>query len=83
MSMKEWMAKNAAEWEIAKARAACDYNDESKRKGFCQLAGEYSGKPFNELTPEEVRAFQRSIEESIKVPVNLDLTKINERFENE
>ena len=69
LSIEELKAKALEDWQVAKARAACDYNDESRRKGFMQKAGDELGKPFNELTGDEIDAYCIKHAEYIKVSV--------------
>lgn len=68
ISIEERRAKALEDWKIAGARVKCDYNDESKRKGFMQKAGDELGKPFNELTGDEIDAYCEAHDETIEVP---------------
>ena len=62
----------AAEWELAKARTANDYGDESRRKSFYQLCADSLGKPFNEVTGDEIDAWCDEHEETVEIPFEFE-----------
>jgi len=69
LSREEREARALEDWQVAKARTACDYNDESRRKGFMQKAADELGKPFNELTGDEIDSYLIKHAEYVKISV--------------
>ena len=67
----EYHIRILADWQISKARAACDYNDDSKRKSFLKEAADKLNKQVNELSGDELTAACDSTVEILELPIPL------------